>query len=451
MDRRSLQQIAEELRPLAGARIQRIDRIDEGEWVIEVRIPGRTLRLLVATHPEPWLGLLPARPGRRVDGGGPQGLLRKRLVGRKLALLEVADRALVLEAGESRITFSRDRRGAVNASPSAGRLPGDGEPVPEQFPTAEAAGRKYLQRSPERAHDSRRLQLERIVRAARKKKSRLLRRVAGDRARMEALARQGQFGELLKPALASIPRGARQAEVLDWTSGHTVNVSLDPALSARDNMKRFFAQARRGARGLPRTDERLTAVQAELDVLDQVLARLADQVSAHDEDVFAALAADLARIGLSVGSLSGLGQGRAARAQRSATDPLDRFSRRFSATDGTEIRVGKGAEGNDRLTASARAADIWLHARGVPGAHVVLRARPGRAPDSEALVDAAHLAAHFSSAKNDARVDVLYTEARHVRKTKGAPAGQVGVARSRTMRVAMDPRRISRLLESKKL
>ena len=133
---------------------------------------------------------------------------------------------------------------------------------------------------------------------------------------------------------------------------------------------------------------------------------------------------------------------------RATKDPLDQYSRRFTALGGLEIRVGKGARENDRLTLSgARGHDLWLHARGTPGAHVLLRLAKGQSPPTEALLDAAHLAAHYSSARGEGKVEVTYTEARNVRKAKGAPAGQVTVASERTMLLRVEPARLVRLLE----
>ena len=441
MERKDLEEVGQELRPATGGRIQRVDRIDEGVWVIEIRIPGRTLRLLIATYPECWLGLLPERPQRRVEGGASQGLLRKRLVGRKVAALGVDGSGLMLEAGETRVLFGRERKGAIRTVASAGRLVEFSEPIPDRFEKAEEMGRRYLEWAPDQAGRTQQSGLERAVRAARKRKARLLAKVRADCERMEELAGQGRFGELLKPAFGSIPRGAREAELIDWATGLPIVVVLDPALSARDNMKRFFARARRGARGLPKAMAKQRDVQAEIDQIDELLDRWASG------EVLSSLSVSpemLRGWGLSPEISVNKGPSREVR------HPLDRYTRLYRARDGSEIRVGKTAEGNDRLTASARGPDIWLHARGVPGAHVVLKAHPDRAPDSEALVDAAHLAAHFSSAKNDAKVDVLYTEARNVKKTKGAPAGQVGVARSRTIRVTMDPGRLARLFETGK-
>jgi predicted ribosome quality control (RQC) complex YloA/Tae2 family protein len=127
--------------------------------------------------------------------------------------------------------------------------------------------------------------------------------------------------------------------------------------------------------------------------------------------------------------------------------PIDRWARRFVAKDGSEIRVGRGAAENDRLTLNgARGHDLWLHARGTAGAHVVLRLEKGKAPDPEAVLDAAHLAAFFSSAKNDSKVEVIHTEAKHVRKTKGDPPGRVSVAKGTTILIEVDRARLDRLL-----
>jgi len=71
--------------------------------------------------------------------------------------------------------------------------------------------------------------------------------------------------------------------------------------------------------------------------------------------------------------------------------------------------------------------DIWLHARGCPGSHVLLRLpAAGQSPPPESsLLEAAALAAHLSAARGGGKVEVDYTEARHLRRPKGAPPGLV--------------------------
>jgi predicted ribosome quality control (RQC) complex YloA/Tae2 family protein len=123
--------------------------------------------------------------------------------------------------------------------------------------------------------------------------------------------------------------------------------------------------------------------------------------------------------------------------------------REYRASDGTRILVGRGADRNDELTFQvARGSDLWLHARDVPGAHVILLLQPGRAPSEQALVDAATLAAHHSNARGEAQVDVGYTLRKHVRKPPRSRPGLVTTSEMKTLRVRLEPKRLERLLAS---
>ncbi|MCR4391823.1 MAG: NFACT RNA binding domain-containing protein [Candidatus Acetothermia bacterium] len=93
---------------------------------------------------------------------------------------------------------------------------------------------------------------------------------------------------------------------------------------------------------------------------------------------------------------------------------------------GFTVIVGRSAGENDRLVRTAQPDDIWLHARGVPGAHVLVRSG-GRPVPEAVLRRAAELAAWHSRARGERKVEVSYTEARYLRKPKGAPAGAVAV------------------------
>ncbi len=106
----------------------------------------------------------------------------------------------------------------------------------------------------------------------------------------------------------------------------------------------------------------------------------------------------------------------------------------FTAADGSEILVGRNAAANERLTHKLAAPhDFWLHAEG-PGSHVVIR-NPNRAPvpNNESLRQAAALAAHFSFARGSTKVNVRWTQVRHLRKPKGGPKGQVILKKAQTV------------------
>jgi predicted ribosome quality control (RQC) complex YloA/Tae2 family protein len=108
---------------------------------------------------------------------------------------------------------------------------------------------------------------------------------------------------------------------------------------------------------------------------------------------------------------------------------------------GFEVLVGRGASDNDFLTFRvAEARDYWLHvAGGTPGSHVIVRAKDHEAPPRAVLEQAAAFAAWYSKARNARRVDVHVCRVADVSKPRGAPAGEVRIARYTRLRVAPMP------------
>lgn len=432
-----LDRIATELIPLVGGRIQRVDVVAEREVVLEIRVPGRTVRVLVSARPG--LGrvhVIDARPARQTEGGNFQGLLRRRLVGQPLTGISAAARTFTLDTPVARLSARIDggRDAFLVSAPVDVEPPPPGLAVPDVFEASKAVADRYADRVDVVVRSTRRQHLLSVVARKRKKLARLEDNVARDVDRLERMVEGARFGELLKTSLHTVKRGATSATITDWTTSTEVEVPLDPTLGPKANLERYFARAKKGARGLPIAEGRLAKIRARLAELDEERRRIEaaddaalDAIDDPDEGVAAAEPATKAR--------------------PAKANPAERWARRFEAADGTEIWVGKGAQQNDRLTFNvAKADDVWLHARGTAGAHVILRNEKGKAPSPDALLDAAHLAAFYSSAKTEAKVEVLYTEARHVKKTKGAPAGLVGVAKSKTMLVRIDPARWDRLL-----
>jgi predicted ribosome quality control (RQC) complex YloA/Tae2 family protein len=125
--------------------------------------------------------------------------------------------------------------------------------------------------------------------------------------------------------------------------------------------------------------------------------------------------------------------------------------REFRGSKDRAILVGKGASDNDVLTREhARPQDLWLHARDVSGAHVVVPLERNEVCPEELLLDAAHLAAHFSSARGETQLEVSYTGKRYVRKPRGAAVGQVQLEREKVLSLRLEPARLARLLTSER-
>ncbi len=246
-----------------------------------------------------------------------------------------------------------------------------------------------------------------------------------------------QDGELLKAALGRFARGDERIALEDWFEEGTPErvIELDPARAPRDNVTRLFERAKK----LERARE---SVASELSLAREKLARLealAEAAAVEDTDP-----RTLDDEAVAAGLLDKRQEGDVRK--RKAPEPRKPY-RSFSACHGTEVLVGRTAKDNDTVTFRlARGNDLWLHTADTPGSHVILRLARGAEPDAEEVLDAAHLAVHFSPQRGTDRASVHVALRKLVHKPKGAPAGLVTVSGGRMMKVRMEPERLQRLL-----
>jgi predicted ribosome quality control (RQC) complex YloA/Tae2 family protein len=66
-----------------------------------------------------------------------------------------------------------------------------------------------------------------------------------------------------------------------------------------------------------------------------------------------------------------------------------------------------------------------MHARNVPGSHLIMRVPDGKAASDGDIQYAANLSAFFSKARSGGRCDVTVCTAKDLKKFKGAKPGQV--------------------------
>lgn len=256
--------------------------------------------------------------------------------------------------------------------------------------------------------------VRRRAEAAARRVERLESQVAGT----AEVERMRLWGDLLLARKRLVPRGAERVKLQDWT-GALVEVTLDPTLTPAENANRWYDEARKRERADARIPGLLAAARAELE-------RWRGALGAAERGEVPAWAAEAAR-----GAVEGRG---------AEVESLPYRSYRTSG--GLEVRVGRSARANDDLTFRHSApGDVWLHARSVPGSHVILRWRsPDGSPPARDLEEAATLAALFSKARSSGLVPVDWTRRKHVRKPRGAPPGAVVPQQVRTIFVEPDAR-----------
>ena len=108
----------------------------------------------------------------------------------------------------------------------------------------------------------------------------------------------------------------------------------------------------------------------------------------------------------------------------------------YGLAGGYVVLAGKTDADNDRLSLKiARPNDWWFHVHGLPGSHVVLQVADRPQPTKDILEEAAAIAAWHSKARNGGLTLVSYTQAKNVRKPRGAKPGTVTIQKEGTLKV----------------
>jgi predicted ribosome quality control (RQC) complex YloA/Tae2 family protein len=229
-----------------------------------------------------------------------------------------------------------------------------------------------------------------------------------------------EIGELLLTFQGQIERGAVEVTLPDHT-GNPRTIALDPKLTPVENAQAYFRRYRKATRAAEEVENHLAEVRPDLIYVEQLSADLALAESRPEiEEVRRALAV----AGWTPGTRKGGG----------GSKQIGGF-RRFEV-HGFTILAGRNARQNEELTFQlAGRDDLWLHVRGQPGAHVIIKSSGQPVPD-EVVLRAAELAAHYSPARGESGVDVDVAERRFVRRVRGGHPGMVTYRNERTVRVA---------------
>ncbi len=298
----------------------------------------------------------------------------------------------------------------------------------------------------EEAREVARRMLDRALRKAGTRLDRRLSAIASDVARVGDAAGLREQADLILAHAHAYATGSSTLDVMDYREDPPVprTLAVDPTRGARGEAESLYRRARRLERARAMAVEREAVTRAERARVEGWRERLA---TAADVGAIGAIAEEAGAHGVR-GARDAVGaESPTKRAHAAARLPY----RAFEASRGHRVLVGRGAADNDALTLHhARPHDLWLHARGRAGAHVVVPLRRGASCPPDLLADAAMLAAHFSDARDEPVVEVIHAERRHVRKPKGSPAGSVRVDRERVFAVRVAPERLAELLAAER-
>ena len=248
----------------------------------------------------------------------------------------------------------------------------------------------------------------------------------------ERMEEYRRMGEAINASLYRLKKGMTEAVLPDWSDpeGGTVTVPLDIRLSPGQNAQKYFKKYQKA-----RSARETAAVQRDktLEELDYLEGMLLDLDKCSGESDLEDIRQELVRTGY---------MKRVTNRRQQRQLPKSEPGRYLSA-DGIEILVGKNAAQNDRLTSSARPDEMWLHAKDMPGSHVIIRAE-GEIP-AETMKQAALLAAWFSKGQHSSTVPVDYTRRRYVKKPSGAAPGKVIYTHHKTAYITPSEEEVRRI------
>ena len=228
-------------------------------------------------------------------------------------------------------------------------------------------------------------------------------------------------GELLTANLHLAQKGERSVEVPNYYEEGMpmLKVELDEKLSPGQNAQKYFKLYQKARNAQTLAAEQIEKTSAELNYLEGQMDNLG---KCEEESELFELRQELERFGYVKPNRS-----RRQMKQLPPSKPM-----RFTAPSGQAILVGKNNLQNDKLTGTAQPNEVWLHAKDMPGSHVII---VGENPDEETILYAARLAALYSKGRTSSRVPVDYTLRRYVKKPGGAKPGFVIYTNQRTLYV----------------
>ncbi len=245
------------------------------------------------------------------------------------------------------------------------------------------------------------------------------------------------MGEIINANLWQLRKGQTEAELPNFydENGGTLRVPLDVQLTPSQNAQRYFKKYQKARSAREKAAEQRDITLRELDYLESALLDVGKCVG---ESELEEIRQELVRAGYMKRITN--------RRQQRALPQSKPY--RYESSDGIEIHVGKNAAQNDRLTTGARPGETWLHAKDMPGSHVIIR-REGDVPE-QTLREAAILAAWYSKGQRSSSVPIDYTLRRYVKKPGGAAPGMVIYTNQHTvyMTVSESDVRAIRLIES---
>lgn len=219
------------------------------------------------------------------------------------------------------------------------------------------------------------------------------------------------YGELLNTYGYQAVGNEKQLTVPNYYTNETITIPLDENLSALENAKKYFDKYAKLKRTAEALSQYITETQYKIRHLESIAASL--DIAENDADL-SAIKEELCDYGF-IKKHAGKKKNR-----QEKSIPLH-----FTDPNGFHIYVGKNNYQNDTLTFKfASGSDWWFHTKGIPGSHVIVKSQGQDLPD-DTFEYAASIAAYYSGARDNDKVEIDYLQKKNIKKPNGSAPGFV--------------------------
>ena len=242
------------------------------------------------------------------------------------------------------------------------------------------------------------------------KKSKILRETLKDCEEKESLRIKG---DLLTSFIYTIKKGDKECTLLNFYNENEeeyIKISLDPNKTPSENVQRYYKKYNKLKTSEEYANIQLQKNLEEEDYLNSVLTNILNAESYDEID-------EIKKELIETGYIRFKKKGKSPKKQKTSKP------HHFVSSDGIDIYVGKNNLQNDYLSLKfANKNHLWLHAKDIPGSHVIVCSFD--VPNTT-LEEAAIIAGYYSKGKNSPKLDIDYTKVKELKKPNGAKPGMV--------------------------
>ncbi len=232
------------------------------------------------------------------------------------------------------------------------------------------------------------------------------------------------YADLIQSNLHKIPKGVSEVLLENYYDENLKKllIPLDNRISPAGNAQNYYKKYAKLKTANRLLLKQIPETQLEIDYIEHVIMSIENSASVEDlEEIKEELVAS--------GYITVKSKSRK-KPKEKTPKPLQ-----FISSNNLNIYVGKNSKQNEFLTMKiAKKEDLWFHTKGMPGSHVIVKTEDKEVPE-QTIMEAAILAAYYSSGRNSSSVEVDYTEKKHIRKPKNAKMGMVIYKNQKTLMV----------------